>query len=91
MGKDEIGQLTIVGFSKDARLHKVGHGVYEAVGGEPKAAAGHVVQGFLESSSVNSVQEMAEMINTLRLFEANQRSLRYQDEALGRAIQELGR
>lgn len=91
MGSNEIGKLTIVGFSKEARLHKVGQGVYEAVGGEPKAAAGQVVQGFLESSSVNSVHEMAEMINTLRLFEANQRSLRYQDEALGRAIQDLGR
>jgi flagellar basal-body rod protein FlgF len=91
MGPNEIGQLNIVGFTSEARLKKVGHGLYEAVGGEPKAAAGQVVQGFLESSSVNSVQEMADMINTLRLFEANQRSLRFQDEALGRAIQELGR
>jgi flagellar basal-body rod protein FlgF len=63
----------------------------ELTRGEAKAGDGRVSQGFVEASSVNSVQEMAEMINTLRLFEANQRSLRAQDEALGRAIQELGR
>lgn len=91
MGENAIGQLNIVGFTKEARLKKVGGGLYEAVGGEPQTSHGQVVQGFLESSSVNSVQEMADMINTLRLFETNQRSLRYQDEALGHAIQELAR
>jgi flagellar basal-body rod protein FlgG len=34
---------------------------------------------------------MADMISTLRLFEANQRSIKYQDEALGKAISELSR
>ena len=91
MGENAIGQLNIVGFTKEARLKKVGEGLYEAVGGEPQTGHGRVVQGFLESSSVNSVQEMVEMMNTLRLFEANQKALRYQDEALGQAINELGR
>ncbi|MBK8575201.1 MAG: flagellar basal-body rod protein FlgF [Elusimicrobia bacterium] len=91
MGGEPIGQLSVVEFSKDVRLRKIGDGLLEKTSGEPKPGTGRVAQGFLESSSVNSVQEMADMINTLRLFEANQRSLRYQDEALGRAISELGR
>jgi flagellar basal-body rod protein FlgF len=91
MGGEPIGQLSVVDFSKGARLRKVGDGLLEKMSGEPKPGSGRVMQGYLESSSVNSVQEMAEMINTLRLFEANQRSLRFQDEALGRAISELGR
>jgi flagellar basal-body rod protein FlgF len=91
MGGEPIGQLSVVEFSKGARLRKVGDGLLEKMSGEPTPGRGRVMQGYLESSSVNSVQEMAEMINTLRLFEANQRALRYQDEALGRAISELGR
>jgi flagellar basal-body rod protein FlgF len=91
MGGEPIGQLKIVNFSPEAVLRKTGGGLMELTRGEAKAGDGRVSQGFVEASSVNSVQEMAEMINTLRLFEANQRSLRAQDEALGRAIQELGR
>ncbi|MBK8872053.1 MAG: flagellar basal-body rod protein FlgF [Elusimicrobia bacterium] len=91
MGGEVIGQLNVVEFGEKARLKKVGESLFEVSGGDAKPAHGQVIQGFLEGSSVNSVQEMADMISTLRLFEANQRSIKYQDEALGKAISELGR
>lgn len=48
-------------------------------------------QGFLESSNVNVIQEMVEMIATFRLFEADQRAIRAQDELLARVVNDLGR
>ncbi|MBD3264778.1 MAG: flagellar basal-body rod protein FlgF [Candidatus Omnitrophica bacterium] len=48
-----------------------------------------VRQGFLESSNVNAVKEMVDMISGFRAYEINQRSLSMQDETLGRLLSEV--
>ncbi|MEW5701250.1 MAG: flagellar basal-body rod protein FlgF [Candidatus Zixiibacteriota bacterium] len=48
-------------------------------------------QGYLEQSNVAPVDEMVNMIDIVRGFEAVQKSILVQDESLGRAINELGR
>ena len=50
-----------------------------------------IAQGFLESSNVNPLEQMIEMITLSREFEAVQRVLRQSDETLGKAANEVGR
>jgi flagellar basal-body rod protein FlgG len=50
-----------------------------------------VRQGFLESSNVNSVTEMVQMIEVNRAYEANQKVLQAQDSSTGRLINDVMR
>jgi len=91
MGDTTLGRIKVVEFSKDSAFEKVGESLIRQTQGEAKTGKSQVIQGYLESSTVNSVREMADMTHTLRLFESNQKALRLQDEALSRAIQDLSR
>jgi flagellar basal body rod protein FlgG len=91
VGGEVAGRLKIAHMAPGAVMSKIGGGLLTLTRGETVDGRSEVRQGALESSTVNSAREMVEMMNTLRLFEANQRSFRLQDEALGRAIQDLGR
>jgi fagellar hook-basal body proteins len=53
--------------------------------------SGKVMQGFLEGSNVNSVDEMVNMITILRSYEANQKMIQYQDSTLDKAVNEIGK
>jgi flagellar basal-body rod protein FlgG len=48
-----------------------------------------VRQGFLESSNVNPVTEMVQMIEVNRAYEANQKVLQTQDASTGRLINDV--
>ncbi|BDG61753.1 flagellar hook-basal body protein [Caldinitratiruptor microaerophilus] len=65
----------------------------EPAGGAPAGGARPwtLLVGYLEGSGVEPVLEMADLIATMRAYEANQRALRMQDEALGRAANDVGR
>ena len=51
----------------------------------------HVIQGAVEGSNVNIVNEMVEMIANLRSFEANQRVITSIDQTLDKLINQAGR
>jgi flagellar basal-body rod protein FlgG len=50
-----------------------------------------VRQGQLESSNVQVIEEMVQMISSLRLFEASQKLLQAQDQMLDKAVNDVGR
>ncbi len=50
-----------------------------------------VMQGYLESSNVNIVNEMVSMISNMRSYEANQRVITSVDHTLDKLINEVGR
>lgn len=50
-----------------------------------------VMQGYLEASNVNIVQEMTRMIEVQRQYEANQKSVTTHDSLLGKLINEVAR
>ena len=52
---------------------------------------GRIVQGSLEDSNVNIVQEMVSMISGLRAYEANQKAIQAIDQTLDKAINQMGR
>jgi flagellar basal-body rod protein FlgG len=88
---EEKARLKIAHFSSDAVLQRSGDGLVGLASGEEVDGKSNLMQGFLESSNVNTVQEMVSMMDGLRLFESNQRALRLQDNALGQAISDLSR
>jgi len=55
------------------------------------AYAGMLLQGYMETSNVNIVREMAEMIALSRAYEANARMLAIADQTLGQAVNEIAR
>lgn len=96
---NQVGQLDIVDLENREFLRKVGDNLYRMVEGEdgqpipPQEIPfeGEVLQGYLEGSNVNSIQEMVEMISLFRDYELGQKSVRTQDEMLEKSSNEIGR
>lgn len=89
-----LDKLKIVEFDDYSILRKEGDGlvrIEEGIEAEPEITSGIVQQGFLESSNVNSVKEMVDMITMMRTYEANQRIIRTHDELIGKAVNEIAR
>jgi flagellar basal-body rod protein FlgF len=91
-----VDRLQIVNFPKIRYIKKIGESLYrETEHSEPAFIMNEnrpkVYQGFLESSNVNPVVEMVNLIEVHRSYEANQRMIQAHDSALGRAINEVGK
>jgi flagellar basal-body rod protein FlgG len=75
-------------------LEALGAGLYRAAngagGGAPGDSTATVRQGFLESSNVNTLSEMVDLMEAMRAAEGSQRIARAYDEALETAITTLG-
>jgi len=63
-----------------------GSGVPE-IGSPGESGFGTLVQGYLESSNVNVVEEMVAMILAQRAYELNSKSIQTSDEMLQRVSQ----
>ena len=57
----------------------------------PNGSVGDVAQGALESSNVNTVNEMVMLIENMRNFEADQKAIRAIDDTLDKAVNQVGR
>ena len=60
-------------------------------GGNRIATDAKVEQGVLETSNVNVVNEMVNMITIQRAYEANQKVITSVDSTLDRAVNNVGR
>ena len=91
---ERVDRLKIVDFNRPRYLKKMGDSFWRGTeeSGPAEIAAGDerpkVRQGFLESSNVNVVTEMVQMIEVQRTYEANQKMIQTQDSLLGRLINE---
>ncbi len=85
-----VGQIEIANFINPAGLVSVGRGLYKetAASGTPTIAnpgsneLGQVQQGFIESSNVNVVEELTNMILAQRAYELNSKAITTSDEML---------
>ena len=88
------GKLRIVELASDRNIKRVGGNLFnpanEAVDLENMAEV-QVKQGYLESSNVDAVKTMVEMIDTLRSYEAYQKTIRTLNDASSKGINEVGR
>ena len=90
-----LGQLQIVTFPNPNGLEGVGHNLYSASGasGEPTTGnpgtdgRGTILQGALEGSNVEVVNEMIGLIRTQRAYEINSKVISAADEMLRKATE----
>lgn len=91
-GAAPVAQLRIVQFDPAAPIARRGEGLVD-VRGEPVLApegAAEVRQGFLENSNVSQMQEMVQLLQSLRHLETMQKVATGYDEMLGTSIRRLG-
>ena len=84
----QLGQLTLANFANDAGLQPLGSNLYKetaasgtpvvGVPGDPGFAT--VSQGYLESSNVDPVKEIAELIQAQRAYEMNSKVIQAADQ-----------
>lgn len=87
-----VDKIKMVDFANKESLRKVGDNLYETIEeSEPQDFTGRIVQGRLEQSNVNPVQEMVKMISLSRNYEANQKMIQTHDSMLNRAVNDIGR
>ena len=89
----EIGRLDVVTFDDLHQLEKWGENLFFAREGASERPVENpdVRQGYLEQSNANPLEEMVNLINIQREFEASQKALKTHDETLGRLIEVYGR
>ena len=85
-----IGTLNLASFVNPAGLEPKGQNVYaeSEASGQPNVGTagvnglGTVMQGFVETSNVNVVQELVTMIQTQRAYEMNSKAIQTSDQML---------
>ena len=90
-----IGQLQLAMFINPAGLQSLGENLYSetASSGTPSSnapgsnGAGTLNQGYVETSNVNVVEELVNMIQTQRAYEINSKAIKTSDEMLQRLSQ----
>ena len=91
----QLGQLAMSSFINAAGLQPVGQNMYKesAASGPPQQGQpgtnglGVMRQGFLETSNVNVVEELVQMIVTQRAYELNSKAITTSDQMLGKLAQ----
>jgi flagellar basal-body rod protein FlgG len=93
----ELGKVETARFVNTAGLQPIGNNllVETAASGSPQAGApgidgrGSIRSGTLESSNVNVVEELVDMIETQRAYEVNSKMIQAADEMMRNANQQL--
>lgn len=85
-----VGQMQTAIFANEGGLEAAGDNLFRATGasGQPQAAApgqpghGTLMQGFIETSNVNTVQEITSLITAQRAYEMNSKVITASDEMM---------
>ena len=93
----QLGQLTLADFINPTGLEAIGDNLYRetAASGAPTVSnpgensLGTMLQGFLEASNVNVVEELVNMIETQRAYEVNSKAISTADQMLSYVNQQL--
>ncbi|WP_299198182.1 flagellar basal-body rod protein FlgG [Thermocrinis sp.] len=90
---EEVGRIELAKFVNPAGLRRIGNNLFiqTDASGEPiidnpgNQGLGTLLQGYLEASNVNIVEEMVNLIIAQRAFEFNTKGIIAADEMLGQA------
>ncbi|KAF1044615.1 flagellar basal-body rod protein FlgG [Xylophilus sp.] len=91
----QVGQITLANFVNPAGLEPRGQNLFTetAASGQPQQGVagtngiGTIMQGFVETSNVNVVQELVTMIQTQRAYEMNSKAVQTSDQMLQKLAQ----
>jgi flagellar basal-body rod protein FlgF len=89
VGTTAVGQIALVALNADSVKH-LGTNYYTGTV-DPAAKLGSIAQGALETSNVNTVSEMVNLIENMRNFEADQKVVRALDDTIDKAVNQVGR
>ncbi len=86
----QAGQFQLVSFINDTGLQPIGNNMFiqtqasgnPVIGTAGNQSFGTILQGFLESSNVNTVQEVTDLISAQRAYEMNSKVIQASDEML---------
>lgn len=87
-----VAQVKVVRFADTKAMSHLGGGLLSP-GAQPEVVAdatARLHQGSLEASNTNTMQEMVQMMQTMRHFESMQKIAQGYDDLIGTAIQKLG-
>lgn len=94
-GTENIGRLSLVNVNNPDTLQKVGGSLYtfkaNSTPDMTNVANPSLKQGFLETSNVNIVQEMTDMISTNRVFESTQKAISAYDQMADKMVNVVGK
>lgn len=92
VAQEPVGQLKVMQFETPKALQHLGDGLLasQSPAGMMNDVDVQVRQGFLENSNVSSMQEMVQLMQTMRHFESMQKVATGYDEMMGTAIRKLG-
>ena len=93
----QIGNINLVQFINPTGLEAIGQNLYRqsAASGDPQEGTpgldglGTLIQGSLESSNVNVVEELVNMIETQRAYEMNSKAISTTDQMLAYVTNQL--
>jgi flagellar basal-body rod protein FlgG len=93
----QIGNVTLAQFINPTGLESIGDNLYRESAASGTAqidtpgnnGAGTLIQGSLESSNVNVVEELVNMIETQRAYEMNSKAISTTDDMLAYVSQTL--
>ncbi len=87
----QIGRINIVEFENAQSMKKVGDSMYRTDEEALPAEKTSLIQGMIEGSNVNPIEEMTTMINIMRSYQAVSKAMDDYQELRNRAINRLGR
>ena len=91
-GSTEVGQIRIVRVVNPGSLDNLGTGIFAARADTELSDidVAHIRQGYAEMANLLAMNEMINMIETVRHFEASQRLVRSYDTMLDRGVNLVG-
>jgi flagellar basal-body rod protein FlgF len=93
-GNVNIGKIKIINFKNQQAMEKLGDGLFYQSDTDAEVEPvknTKIRQGFLEGSNVTAVDEMTNMISTLRLFETYQKMIQSIDSMDDQSVNNIGR
>lgn len=87
-----VAQIKVLQPEDSKSMQRLGEGLFSADGSfaAVKESDIQIRQGFLENSNVNSMQEMVQLMQTMRHFESMQKVALGYDDMTGQAVRKLG-
>lgn len=92
-GGDMLGKISVVDFQDRLKLMKQGSTLFTAAAPTEVFAprATQIKQGMLETSNVNPVEEMTNLIKANRMFEHDMKVMKTYGELLGKEANDIGK
>jgi flagellar basal-body rod protein FlgF len=84
-----VGKIGVVTFDNARSMKREANGLYASDSPPAPAPQTRVMQGMLEESNVNAIEEMTNMIEINRAYTANQQVLQNEDDRMRRAISQI--